>query len=405
MAYPHQKSVALIRTLDAGPNHRMVYPHQKSVALIHTPVLGNPIEERHHHRLDENLKTNHKTVYPHQKSVALIRTLALENLTEEPRHHRLDANLNCLRWMVEMNHRLDVGPNHKMVSRQKSVAWIRTLVLGNLIEEPHHHKPDAILNCLRWMVEMNRTLDVGPNHKMVYPRQKSVALIHTLALENLTEEPHHHRLDVGNPMMNHMMVYPRQKIVALIHTLALESLIEELHHHRLDANPMMNHKTVYPRQKSVAWIRTLVLENLIEEPHHHRLDANPMMNHRMDENLNCLRWMVEMNHTLDVGPNHRMVYPHQKSVALIRTLDENPMMSRTLDVGNPMMNHKTVYPHQKSVALIRTLALENLTEELRHHTLDENLKTNHRMDVGRIRHPPLSVWAHVFPNDSLWHSA
>jgi hypothetical protein len=194
------------------------------------------------------------------------------------------------------------------------VALIRTLVLENLIEAPRHRTLDVILNCLRWMVELNHKLDVEPNRMLdaenpiverrmldaIHPRQKSVALIRTLVLENLIEAPRHRTLGVILTM-----------------------------NHRPHVGP--NHKTVYPRQKSVALIRTLVLENPIEAPRHRTLDVI----------LNCLRWMVEMNRTLDVIL---------------------------------MMNHKLdVEPNRMLVV------------ELKPHLLP-------------------ALWAHVFPNDSLWHS-
>jgi hypothetical protein len=150
--------------------HRMlVYPRQKNEAWSH--------------RLDaENLTLGHRMlVYPRQKSVALIRTLVLENLIEAPRHRTLGV-------ILTMNHRPHVGPNHKTVyPRQKSVALIRTLVLENPIEAPRHRTLDVILNCLRWMVEMNhrlvaenpivehRMLDAETHHRLVYPRQKNAA--------------------------------------------------------------------------------------------------------------------------------------------------------------------------------------------------------------------------------------
>jgi hypothetical protein len=160
--------------------HRMlVYPRQKNEAWSH--------------RLDaENLTLGHRMlVYPRQKSVALIRTLVLENLIEAPRHRTLGVILNCLRWMVEMNRTLDViltmnhrphvGPNHKTVyPRQKSVALIRTLVLENPIEAPRHRTLDVILTMNHRLVAENpivehRMLDAETHHRLVYPRQKNAA--------------------------------------------------------------------------------------------------------------------------------------------------------------------------------------------------------------------------------------
>ena len=75
---------------------------------------------------------------------------------------------------------------------------------------------------------------------------------------------------------------------------------------------------------------------------------------------------------------------------------------------NLKMNHRMAYPHQKNEALNRMLDAESPTLGHRHRMPDVILKTNHRLDVGPThrhrQHDPLPVWAHVFPNDSLWHS-